>query len=194
MSTPNLVKYVKVSNLLEGRRYLIEWQLNSETNIDHYNIYRSEANYAGFEKVGETNANDNQFVDVVPKVWGITWFYKVTAVNNAPTPEESDLESSFPASVIDVSGFSQEAFLDNLTPGDFVSQEEPIGDKNGSNINFRTKYAYIPGSVDLYIDRVPLVRGVDYTEEGTVAIKLAGDYAVTPPDSTAIMRVSYIKA
>ena len=71
MSAPTAVRYVKVSNLQEGNQYLIEWWPNPDSEgISQYKIYRSEANYTGFDLVGTVDAGCNQFVDRVPKNWG----------------------------------------------------------------------------------------------------------------------------
>lgn len=191
MKAPDLVKHIIVSNLLEGRRYLIEWQPLSDTDITHYNIYRSEAHYTGFTKVGQASGQDNQFVDVVPQVWGVVYFYKVTATNEEGW--ESDLSRSFPASSISTSGFSQEVFLNDLIPKDLISQEEPIGVKDGENVTFRTQNAYHPNTLEVVLDYLTLFRDIDFEEVDGVHFRFIGNFATSPPSPDDIMRVSYIR-
>jgi len=194
MATPAVVRYLKVSNLLEGNQYLCEWQLNSETDIDHYNIYISETNYSTFTKIGEVPSTINQFMYTVAKNWGIDWFFKVTAVNTDPTPLESSLANTFAVSCISIGGFPYEAFMDEVTTGDLVVNDVVVGTQDGVNKDFKTRDYYLPNSLEVMVNRATLIRNIDYTELGNNDFRFIGTYATTPPGANAYIRVNYTKA
>ncbi len=73
---------------LEGSTVLLEWNANSEPDIDHYNLYRSPTLGSGYSVIGTAPQGPDpvSFTDLTPLLTG---YYVVTAVNT------EGLESSF---------------------------------------------------------------------------------------------------
>jgi len=73
---------------LEGSTVLLEWNANSEPDIDYYNLYRSPTLGSGYSVIGTTPQAPSPIAltDITPLA---TSYYVVTAVNT------SGLESSF---------------------------------------------------------------------------------------------------
>ncbi len=67
----------------------IFWENSAETDIRAYRIYRRPATESRAEKIGETSGSAHMFEDQNPPAAVDTWYYSVTAVDNAGTPNES---------------------------------------------------------------------------------------------------------
>jgi len=104
--------------LLINRQFKITWNAGSELDLLKYHIYRSEAYYDGFLKVGEVSVGTEEYIDTISKNWGLQWWYKVTALNNVPTPEESDLEDTVAVPSYPQDGFQDEPDADEEIDGD----------------------------------------------------------------------------
>ncbi len=73
---------------LEGSTVLLEWNANSEPDIDYYNLYRSPTLGSGYSVIGTVpqGLDPVSFTDMTPPLTG---YYVVTAVNT------DGLESSY---------------------------------------------------------------------------------------------------
>lgn len=65
---------------------------NSEPDIDHYNVYRSLSPTSGFAKVGEIAFGSTSY-DHTGLTAGVTYYVKLTAVDNASPGNESEFSS-----------------------------------------------------------------------------------------------------
>ncbi len=66
----------------------IFWENSPETDISAYKVYRRLADEPRAQLLGETSGASHTFVDKNPPAEG-TWYYSVTAVDNAAIPNES---------------------------------------------------------------------------------------------------------
>jgi len=70
------------------RKIFLTWDENKEPEVAGYNIYRSLSPKTGFILITPSPLNKTTFtdMDVLPK---IKYYYRVTAIDNAPEPNES---------------------------------------------------------------------------------------------------------
>ena len=67
----------------------IFWENSPEKDIRAYRIYRRPAPESRAELIGQTSGAAHMFVDQNPPTDADSWYYSVTAVDNAPNPNES---------------------------------------------------------------------------------------------------------
>lgn len=186
---PSPVRDVAVTNLLAGRRMLIEWTLNSQSEvITTYEIYRSTTEYQGFDKIGEVQSPTYQFVDKLPYTFGVTFFYKVIAKDNVGL--RSALEDSNAVQDNTFDSFEERPFrATTVTVGSTVIGEIPTGAVNGVNGTFTTAHLFRYGTVQVMVNGVALLRGSSFSEG-------ANQQTVTltpPPDAGSQVQVNYLK-
>ena len=127
---PLQVQGIRATNLLANRGFIIQWAANVEPNIVYYRVYRSSSptDNSSFYLIGTTPANVTSFVDNVPFTFGITWYYKVTAVDNGGN--ESSLALTAPVQDMSFSQFVEQPFPTQVEVDDLVNDEIPSGPIN----------------------------------------------------------------
>lgn len=185
---PSIVNGVNVENLLSGRRFLVEWNLNpSIEGVTVYQIWRSTTELSGFAKIAEVQAPTTQYIDKVPFTFGVTFFYKVVAVNSSG--QMGDITAASAVSDVTFDNFDEEPFrATSLTVDSFIKNEVPVGVIDGINAVFQTANIYRVNSLEVYVNGVH---------------RLAADFAqgadqktftfVFPPAQGSVISVSYLK-
>ncbi len=161
---PSIVKGVSVENLLAGRRFLVEWDLNLPSEVvTTYEVQRSTCENKDFVKIADVVAPNTQFVDKVPFTFGVIFFYKVLAVDG--TGLKSDIIDSSPVSDQTFDQFEEKPFRATTVAFDsFVVGEVPTGAINGVNTTYTTASLFRFNTVEVRINGVALVRGTGFTE------------------------------
>lgn len=128
---PAVVQGLRSTNLLANRGFIIQWAANTEPNISVYRVYRSSSptDNSSFYMIGTTPANVTSFVDNVPYTFGITWYYKVTALDTGNN--ESSLDLTNPVQDMTFSQFVEQPFPTTVEINDIVNNETPSGAVNG---------------------------------------------------------------
>lgn len=189
MAQPTLVRDTTVVSLLSRRQFLVQWLQSPETDILFYNIYRSENQFSGFSLVGQVAIPSTQFVDTVPFTFGVNFYWKVTAINNAD--QESDIDSTESVSDITIGQFDEEPFKQvNVQAQDFVYNETPGGPLNGSNVVFTTVKVFRAGTLQVFWNGV-LIDKSSFTENITTHKSFTLIGIVPVPTDT--LTVTYIK-
>ena len=131
LSGPGVVQGIRSTNLLANRGFIIQWSANPAPNISVYRVYRSSSptDNSSFYMIGTTPANVTSFIDNVPYTFGITWYYKVTALDNGNN--ESSLDLTSPVQDMSFSQFVEQPFPTQVEVGDLVNDEIPSGLVNG---------------------------------------------------------------
>lgn len=187
-SGPATVMGLRSTNLLANRGFLIEWAANVEPNIFVYRVYRSSSptDDSSFQVIATTPANVTSYVDNVPFTFGITWYYKVTALDTGNN--ESALELTSPVQDMSFHSFEEQPFPTQVNTPSIVNGEIPSGLLNNSNTLFTTSFPYRNGTLSIYKngDRLNLL--LDYT----LSIPQQFVLLVAPAPSDKL-RVDYIK-
>jgi hypothetical protein len=138
---PAQVQGLRSTNLLANRGFLIQWAANVEPNISVYRVYRSSSptDNSSFYMIGTTPANVTSFIDNVPYTFGITWYYKITALDNGNN--ESSLDLTSPVQDMSFSQFVEQPFPTQVEVNDLVNDEIPSGLINGVNTTVTTVIA-----------------------------------------------------
>jgi len=138
---PAQVQGIRSTNLLANRGFLIQWAANVEPNISVYRVYRSSSptDNSSFYMIGTTPANVTSFIDNVPYTFGITWYYKITALDNGNN--ESSLDLTSPVQDMSFSQFVEQPFPTQVEVNDLVNDEIPSGLINGVNTTVTTVIA-----------------------------------------------------
>jgi len=128
---PTVVQGIRSTNLLANRGFIIQWAANTEPNISVYRVYRSSSptDNSSFYMIGTTPNNVTSFIDNVPYTFGITWYYKVTALDNGNN--ESSLDLTSPVQDMSFSQFVEQPFPTQVEVNDLVNDETPSGSING---------------------------------------------------------------
>ncbi len=71
----------------------LDWADNSEGDLSGYNVYRSTLSASGYGKINPSLRSTSDYTDT-GLINGVTYYYKVSAVDNAATPNESAQSSS----------------------------------------------------------------------------------------------------
>jgi hypothetical protein len=185
---PATVMGTRSTNLLANRGFLIQWAANVEPNIFVYRVYRSSSptDNSSFQVIGTTPANVTSFVDNVPFTFGISWYYKVTALDNGNN--ESSLSLTSPVQDMSFSQFVEQPFPTQVEVNDLINGEIPSGSLNGTNVLFTTTYPFKASTLSVFLNGVKLMRNVDYTLNIPQQFTL-----VSAPLSTDYLRVDYLK-
>jgi hypothetical protein len=185
---PSQVQGIRSTNLLANRGFIIQWAANVEPNIVLYRVYRSSSptDNSSFQIIGTTPANVTSFVDNVPFTFGITWYYKVTALDNGNN--ESSLDLTSPVQDMSFSQFVEQPFPTQVEVNDLVNDEIPSGQINGVNTLFTTTYPFKGSTLSVYLNGAKLMNGLDFTLNIPQQFTL-----VDPPVSPDLLRVSYLK-
>lgn len=135
---PFPVQGIRATNLLANRGFIIQWAANTEPNIALYRVYRSSSptDNSSFQVIGTTPANVTSFVDNVPFTFGITWYYKITALDNGNN--ESSLNLTSPVQDMSFSQFVEQPFPTQVEVDDLVNDETPSGAINAINTTITT--------------------------------------------------------
>ena len=80
---------VQVKCVRTASEVKIFWENSTETDISRYRIYRRPADQSRAELIGETGGAAQIFIDKNPPTDAEVWYYSVTALDNAETPNES---------------------------------------------------------------------------------------------------------
>lgn len=185
---PSQVQGLRSTNLLANRGFLIQWAANVEPNIALYRVYRSSSptDDSSFLVIGTTPANVTSFVDNVPFTFGISWYYKVTALDNGNN--ESSLDLTNPVQDMSFSQFVEQPFPTTVEINDLVNDEIPSGQINSINTVYTTAAPFKGSSLSVYLNGVKLMNVVDFTLNIPQQFTL-----VEAPDIGDYLRVSYIK-
>lgn len=186
---PSSVRDVHVENLLAGRRFLIDWTLNDDSEgVSIYRIYRSSNANGDFQLLTTITAPTSQFVDKVPFTFGIIFYYKVVAVNSSGLA--SDISLASPVSDVTFDQFEEKPFrATTVTFDSFVYNETPGGLLNNSNLVYQTAYLYRLGTIQFFKNGLLLKPTVDYTENNDQQ----SITATVAPISTDKLRLHYTK-
>jgi len=135
---PFPVQGIRATNLLANRGFIIQWAANIEPNIALYRVYRSSSptDNSSFQVIGTTPANVTSFVDNVPYTFGITWYYKITALDNGNN--ESPLNLTSPVQDMSFSQFVEQPFPTTVEINDIINNETPSGVLNGVSTTITT--------------------------------------------------------
>jgi hypothetical protein len=198
---PSIIQNIQVVNLLNNRRYLIQWEQSPESTVVSYNVYRSESQFAGFALVNSTpnlvGAFNPQYIDTVPFTFGVNFYWKVTAVDNLGN--ESDLSSTPAVSDVTIGQFDEEPFKQVLVQKeDLIYDEIPMGLQNGTNTTYTTLYPFRAGSLQF------IRNGIIQTETGpnpnyieffiTInGVQSSGFTVSIPGLTTDVLRINYTK-
>src|ERR1019366_3280485 len=130
---PSVVQGLRATNLLANRGFLIQWSANVEPDIAYYRVYRSSSptDNSSFYLIGTTPSNVQSFVDNVPYTYGISWYYKITALDTSNN--ESALNLTNPVQDMSFSQFVEQPFPTQVEVNDLVNNENPSGAINGVN-------------------------------------------------------------
>lgn len=185
---PAQVQGIRATNLLANRGFIIQWAANVEPNIALYRVYRSSSptDDSSFQVIGTTPANVTSFVDNVPFTFGITWYYKITALDNGNN--ESSLELTSPVQDMSFHSFEEQPFPTQVNTPSLVNGETPSGQINGINTLFTTSYPFRSNTLSVFLNGAKLILGVDYTLNIPQQFTL-----VTAPISGDLLRCDYIK-
>lgn len=186
-SGPSTVMGTRSTNLLANRGFLIEWAANVEPNIALYRVYRSSSptDDSSFQVIATTPPNVTSYVDNVPFTFGITWYYKVTALDTGDN--ESPLELTSPVQDMSFHSFEEQPFPTTIISSNIVNGEIPSGDINGSNTLFTTSFPYKNNTLDVYLNGAKLTLDIDYT------LSIPQQFVLAVAPSSGILRVSYLK-
>jgi len=186
---PTIVQGVTVENLLVARRMLVEWELNPSAEVvTAYEIHRSTIENDGYEKIAEVNSPYNQFIDKVPFTFGVSFYYKVLARDNAGL--RSDIVESPPVSDVTFDQFEERPFrATTVSFDDFAVGEAPTGTIDGINVAFTSASLYRFNTTEVFVNGIKLVRGTTYSENNDqLTLTLT-----TPPPGGATVSINYIK-
>ena len=161
---PATVRDVHVENLLSGRRFLIEWDLNNTSeSVTSYEVHRSNNETQGYAVVATITSPTNQYIDKVPYTFGINYFYKVLArdgtgiltdINDAAAVQDTTFDS-----------FEEKPFrATTVTFDSFVTGGALAGVQDTINITYTSTSLYRFNTTEIFRNGVALVRGVGYTE------------------------------
>ncbi len=86
LTPPSPPEGIACEQVAEG--VLLYWWKNTEPDLKGYNVYRKTEDSIDYERLTPTPMKETTFVDrqISPDTW---YFYKVTAVDNAPSANES---------------------------------------------------------------------------------------------------------
>ena len=185
---PAQVQGIRSTNLLANRGFLIQWAANVEPNISVYRVYRSSSptDNSSFQMIATTPANVTSYVDNVPYTFGITWYYKITALDNGNN--ESSLDLTSPVQDMSFSQFTEQPFPTTVQANDIINQEIPSGQINSSNHLFTTTYPFKASTLNVYYDGLQQTLGVQYN------LTIPQQFTfISAPVTGHSVRVSYIK-
>ena len=185
---PAQVQGIRSTNLLANRGFLIQWSANVEPNIAVYRVYRSSSptDNSSFQVIGTTPANVTSYVDNVPYSFGITWYYKLTALDTGNN--ESSLELTSPVQDMSFSQFVEQPFPTTVQIDNIVNDEIPSGQVNGVNALFTTTYPFKSNSLSIYLNGAKLTKTIDFV------LNIPQQFTLTTaPLSTDDLRVSYLR-
>ncbi len=188
MSIPSVVTGIIVKNLDINNSFKISWNAVTPTvspTLNYYSIYRSEANFTGYNIVSTVSATVLQYIDLtIPYTFDKPWYYKVTATNSDGS---SDINSTQGMTDFDYLVFQRTPveldYLANLVT--WIENETPTGAVNGSNNNFYTLYNYRPQTLQVYENGKKLLAS-EFNQITPNSFSLS----VTP---TLALSVNYIK-
>lgn len=189
LGSPEPVKVIRVFNLLTNRGFLVTWASNPEFNISEYRVMRSPSptDNSSFEVVGTVAPSSTSFIDTVPFTFGITWYWKVVAVDDADNV--SDLELTIPAHEQTFHSFEEQPFPTTISAANIVTNESPVGEIDTVNTVFTTVHPYRRNTLEVYLNGVLLRRGIDFTEgPGSQEITLTD-----APDTGSFLIVNYYR-
>ncbi|MEM3407861.1 MAG: hypothetical protein QXL51_00360 [Candidatus Aenigmatarchaeota archaeon] len=158
---PPPIIYIKVLNLLVYNRFYIRWE-SLESNIVSFNIYRSTSPVSGFEKIATVPATQKEYVDQVPFNFHLTYYYKITQVDNNGV--ESSLDEAIAGSDKTFTSWDEVPFIKYPVDSSYVFNQPVIGEKNGVNTLFKTIDIFRAGSLCVYLNGVRQTLNVDYRE------------------------------
>jgi hypothetical protein len=185
---PAVVQGLRSTNLLANRGFLIQWAANTEPDIAYYRVYRSSSptDNSSFYLIGTTPSNVQSFVDNVPFTFGITWYYKVTALDTSNN--ESSLDLTNPVQDMSFSQFVEQPFPTQVEVGDLVNDETPSGAVDGTNALFVTANPFKGSSLSIYLNGAKLTNTVDFI------LNIPQQFTLTSAPSIGdLIRVSYLK-
>lgn len=189
LSGPDTVKVTKVYNLLVDRGYLITWSPSLETDVTSYKVYRSHSptDSSAFEEIATVTKPSTSYIDKVTFSFGITWYWKVLALD--ASGNLSDMALTSPVHEQTYHSFEEQPFPTSVSTQDFVKDEIPMGAINTINTLFTTAFAYRKNSLLVYLNGVRLIRTLDFVEgPGSQQITFTD-----PPDTGGYLRVDYTK-
>lgn len=185
---PDVVRGLRSTNLLANRGFIIQWAANLEPNIAVYRVYRSSSptDNGSFQVIGTTPNNVTSYTDNVPYTFGITWYYKVTALDTGNN--ESSLDLTNPVQDMSFSQFVEQPFPTTVMVDNIVNDEIPSGICNGSNMLFTTSYPFKGNTLSVFLNGARLAIGLDFTLSIPQQFTL-----LAAPASGDFLRVSYLR-
>jgi|SRR6185437_3633923 len=185
---PAVVQGLRATNLLANRGFIIQWSANVEPDIAYYRVYRSSSptDNSSFYLIGTTPNNVQSFVDNVPYTFGVTWYYKVTALDTSNN--ESSLDLTNPVQDMSFSQFVEQPFPTTVEVGDLVNGEIPSGVIDGTNTVFITANPFKTSTLAIFLNGVKLMNNVDYT------LNIPQQFTLnSPPVVGDSLRIDYLK-
>lgn len=188
LNGPAVVQGLRATNLLANRGFIIQWAANVEPDIAYYRVYRSSSptDNSSFYLIGTTPNNVQSFVDNVPYTFGVTWYYKVTALDTSNN--ESSLDLTNPVQDMSFSQFVEQPFPTTVEVGDLVNGETPSGVIDGVNTVFITANPFKTSTLAIFLNGVKLMNNVDYT------LNIPQQFTLNSPPSVGdSLRIDYLK-
>jgi hypothetical protein len=185
---PAVVQGLRATNLLANRGFIIQWSADVEPDIAYYRVYRSSSptDNSSFYLIGTTPNNVQSFVDNVPFTFGVTWYYKVTALDTSNN--ESSLDLTNPVQDMSFSQFVEQPFPTTVEVGDLVNGEIPSGVVDGTNTVFITANPFKTSTLAIFLNGVKLMNNVDYT------LNIPQQFTLnSAPSAGDSLRVDYLK-
>ena len=186
---PEPIRALHVYNLFAERGFLLKWGSGLENNLVNYRIYRSSSpsDNGSFDLIATTPVNVTSYIDNVPFTFGLTWYYKVTALDNGNN--EGALERTTPVNDMTYHSFEEQPFPTTVSALDFVTDEIPSGVVDDVNIVFSTTSAFRKGSLQVYLNGVRMHHTIDFVEgPGPQQFTM-----VDAPAVSGVLRISYTK-
>lgn len=190
---PAVIHTLDVQNLLADRGFLLSWKPGLETDLVGYNVYRSPSptDNSSYELLSaskpSTPVNVYSWIDKVPYSFGITFYYKVTAMDSEGN--ESSLFLTTPMQDNSFHSFDEQPFFQQVQLNTLVIDEAVVGTPNGVLLIFSTASSYKNGTLAVYLNGVRQIRGVDFNEGPTQQQFTF----VIPPVTGGVIRVDYTR-
>jgi hypothetical protein len=190
---PAVIHTLDVQNLLADRGFLLSWAPGLETNLVGYNVYRSPSptDNSSYELLSASKPScpitTRNWIDKVPYSFGITFYYKVTAMDDQGN--ESSLFLTTPCHDNSFHSFDEQPFFQQVQLNTPVIDEAVVGTPNNILVTFSTAAAYKAGTLAVYLNGARQIRGDDFNEGPTQTQFTFTD----PPDAGGTIRVDYIR-
>ena len=157
---------------LEGAAVKINWDDNSEADLDGYNIYRSKNYGSGYTKLNTIGVTGSQYIDYTA-IGGETYYYAVTAIDSSQNESGGSNREPVTIPVTALGTILRECWIG--ISGTAVSDLTSISEFPGSPF-ISEQLTSLEGPVDWSNDYGARIRGYLYPPAtGSYTFWIAGD-------------------